>query len=105
ELEAAGAKYLFLTDSAFNSDVEHSLAVAKAFQKAGLSIPWGGFFAPVRLPADYFTVMADAGLAHVEFGTEALSDTMLKNYRKPFRVQDVFAAYQQALDAGLHTAH
>lgn len=49
--------------------------------------------------------MADAGLAHVEFGTEALSDTMLKNYRKPFRVQDVFTAHQQALDAGLHTAH
>ena len=105
ELEAAGAKYLFLTDSAFNSDIEHSLAVARAFQQAGLSIPWGGFFAPVRLPADYFTVMADAGLAHVEFGTEALSDTMLKNYRKPFRVQDVFTAHQQALDAGLHTAH
>ncbi|WP_339135885.1 MAG: radical SAM protein [Candidatus Electrothrix sp. GW3-4] len=105
ELEAAGAKYLFLTDSAFNSDIEHSLAVAKAFQKARLSIPWGGFFAPVRLPADYFTVMADAGLAHVEFGTEALSDIMLKNYRKPFRVQDVFTAHEQALDAGLHTAH
>jgi len=49
--------------------------------------------------------MADAGLAHVEFGTESLSDTMLKNYRKPFRMQDVFTAHQQALDAGLHTAH
>jgi radical SAM superfamily enzyme YgiQ (UPF0313 family) len=105
ELEAAGAKYLFLTDSAFNSDIGHSLAVARAFQQARLSIPWGGFFAPIRLPANYFTVMAAAGLTHVEFGTESLSDTMLKNYRKPFRVQNVFAAHQQALDAGLHTAH
>ncbi|WLE96145.1 MAG: lipid biosynthesis B12-binding/radical SAM protein [Candidatus Electrothrix communis] len=105
ELEAAGAKYLFLTDSAFNSDIDHSLAVAKAFQKAGLTIPWGGFFAPIKLPVDYFTVMADAGLAHVEFGTESLSDAMLKNYRKPFRVQEVLTAHQQALDAGLHTAH
>jgi radical SAM superfamily enzyme YgiQ (UPF0313 family) len=105
ELQAAGAKYLFITDSAFNSDVAHSLAVAKAFKNAGLAIPWGGFFAPVRLPSEYFAVMADAGLAHVEFGTESLSDSMLKNYRKPFQAQDVFTAHQQALDAGLHIAH
>ena len=105
ELQAAGAKYFFITDSAFNSDINHSLAVAKAFKAAGVSIPWGGFFAPVRLPPDYFSIMAGAGLAHVEFGTEALSDPVLKTYRKPFGVFDVFAAHQQALDAGLHVAH
>ncbi len=105
ELEEAGAKYFFVTDSAFNSDITHSLAVAKAFKAAGVSIPWGGFFAPVRLPLEYFTVMADSGLTHVEFGTESLSESMLKAYRKPFSVPDVFAAHQQALDAGLHAAH
>ncbi len=105
ELQAAGAKYFFVTDSAFNSDINHSLAVAKSFKAAGVSIPWGGFFAPVRLPADYFSIMADAGLAHVEFGTESLSDSMLKTYKKPFCVNDVFAAHQQAVEAGLHVAH
>ncbi len=105
ELQAAGAKYFFVTDSAFNSDINHSLAVAKSFKAAGVSIPWGGFFAPVRLPPDYFSIMADAGLAHVEFGTESLSDSMLKTYRKPFGVDDVFVAHQQAVGAGLHVAH
>lgn len=105
DLQAAGAKYFFITDSAFNSDIKHSLAVAKSFRAAGVSIPWGGFFAPVRLPPDYFSLLADAGLAHVEFGTESLADSMLKTYRKPFCVDDVFAAHQQALDAGLHVAH
>ena len=104
-LQESGARYFFITDSAFNSDIKHSLAVAKSFQAAGVSIPWGGFFAPVRLPADYFTIMADAGLTHVEFGTESLADTMLKTYRKPFTVRDVFAAHQQALTAGLYAAH
>jgi radical SAM superfamily enzyme YgiQ (UPF0313 family) len=104
-LQASGAKYFFITDSAFNSDIKHSLAVAKAFKAAGISIPWGGFFAPVRLPADYFSIMADAGLTHVEFGTESLADAMLKTYRKPFTVGDVFTAHQQALAAGLHVAH
>ncbi|PKN49856.1 MAG: B12-binding domain-containing radical SAM protein, partial [Deltaproteobacteria bacterium HGW-Deltaproteobacteria-16] len=69
------------------------------------SIPWGGFFAPLRLPSDYFSRMADAGCKHVEFGTESLSSSMLATYRKPFGVDDVFVAHQQALEAGLHVAH
>ena len=105
ELQASGARYFFITDSAFNSDIKHSLAVAKAFKAAGITIPWGGFFAPLRLPADYFRILADAGLKHVEFGTESLARTMLQTYRKPFTVDDVFAAHQQALAAGLHVAH
>ena len=105
QLQASGARYFFITDSAFNSDIKHSLAVAKAFKAAGVTIPWGGFFAPVRLPADYFSVLADAGLKHVEFGTECLATAMLKTYRKPFTINDVFAAHQQALAAGLHVAH
>jgi len=47
-LQEAGAQYLFITDSAFNSDIKHSLAVARAFKKIGIKIPWGGFFAPCR---------------------------------------------------------
>ena len=105
DLQEAGAKYFFITDSAFNSDIAHSMAVAKAFRAAGVTIPWGGFFAPLRLPADYFSIMADAGLKHVEFGTESMSPAMLKTYRKPFALRDVFSAHQQVLDAGLHVAH
>jgi radical SAM superfamily enzyme YgiQ (UPF0313 family) len=105
ELQSAGARYIFITDSAFNSDPAHSLAVARAFMAAGLTIPWGGFFAPIRLPPDYFSIMADAGLKHVEFGTESLSPAMLATYRKPFGVPDVIAAHAQAQSAGLFVAH
>ncbi len=105
ELQEAGAKYLFITDSAFNSDVAHSLAVAKAFKGAGLSIPWGGFFAPLKIPTDYFSIMADAGLKHVEFGTESMSSSMLAAYRKPFGIEEVVSAHEQARSAGLHVAH
>lgn len=105
ELQAAGAKYFFITDSAFNSDIQHTLAVAAAFKAAGVSIPWGSFFAPIKLPDDYFSTLASAGLAHVEFGTESMAESVLKTYRKPFSVSDVFLAHQQAIDAGLHVAH
>ncbi len=104
-LQEAGARYIFITDSAFNFDVRYSLAVARALKTAGLRIPWGGFFVPVKLPDDYFSIMADCGLQHVEFGTESLSPAMLKSYRKPFRPRDVLTAHRQARDAGIHTAH
>jgi radical SAM superfamily enzyme YgiQ (UPF0313 family) len=105
KLQNAGAKYIFITDSAFNASYDHSLDVAKAFIKAGISIPWGGFFAPTIPPADYFQELTAAGLSHVEFGTESLSGTMLNNLQKPFAVNNVFAAHSLALKAGLHIAH
>lgn len=104
-LQEAGAKYLFITDSAFNSDVRHSLAVARALKASGLTIPWGAFFAPFRPVDGYFEVMAEAGCRHVEFGTESLSRAMLRSYRKPFTPDDVFAAHESAKAAGLHVAH
>lgn len=104
-LEQAGAKYIFLTDSAFNADIQHSLAVARALRAAGVSIPWGGFFAPVALPADYFQQLADCGLRHVEFGTESFCDAVLAAYGKPFKTQQVHRAHQAAVAAGLHVAH
>lgn len=104
-LQEAGARYIFVTDSAFNASVEHSLQVARAFRDRGITIPWGGFFAPTALPDGYFRELAQAGLTHVEFGTESLSDTMLSNLRKPFAAADVFDAHRQAQTAGLYIAH
>ena len=105
ELQRAGARYLFITDSAFNADSAHSLAVAQAFKKQGLAIPWGGFFASMPMPADYFTILAECGLKHVEFGSESLCDAVLVAYRKPFARRHVLAAHQSAVAAGLHVAH
>ena len=105
ELQDAGAKYIFITDSAFNASYEHSVQVAEAFIEAGVSVPWGGFFVPTVPPAGYFKRLAEAGLTHVEFGTESLSDVVTANLRKPFSARDVFVAHREARDAGLHTAH
>ncbi len=105
QLEQAGARYLFISDSAFNADIRHSLAVAEQFRQVGLSIPWGAFLAPLALPPDYFTRLAGAGLTHVEFGTESLSNRMLKTYGKPFDRNQVFQSHRAAVDAGLHVAH
>ncbi|MBT8358992.1 MAG: radical SAM protein [Desulfobacterales bacterium] len=105
KLQEAGAKYFFITDSAFNSDFSHSSEVAKEFIKNGISIPWGAFFAPKSPPKDYFKLLKDAGLNHVEFGTEAMSNKMLASYKKPFKINNIFDAHKLANNAGLHVAH
>ncbi len=104
-LQQAGAKYLFITDSAFNASPDHARAVARAFRETGLAVPWGAFFAPTAPPSGFYREMADAGLTHVEFGTESLSDTVLRSYGKPFRSGDVPKAHETARKAGLHVAH
>ncbi len=103
-LQEAGAKFLFVTDSVFNADWDHSAAVASAFRSAGLSIPWGAFFAPTPPPEAYYRRLAEAGLSHVEFGSESLSDRVLSAYRKPFRTRHVIACHRAAVAAGLHVA-
>jgi radical SAM superfamily enzyme YgiQ (UPF0313 family) len=104
-LQHAGARYLYVTDSTYNGSYEHSLKVAAAFKKAGISIPWGGFLTPTSPPPDYYRILADAGLMHVEFGTEALSNKMLDSYGKPFHIDDVFTSHREALAAGLNVSH
>ncbi len=106
KLQDAGAKYLFITDSAFNSDYRHSVNVGEAFIRKNIKIPWGAFFVPSK-PKDenYFEFLKEAGLTHVEFGTESLTDSVLKSYRKTFTVEDVKHAHNLALGADLHVAH
>ena len=104
-LQDTGARYLYMTDSTFNGSYRHSVEVAKALKKAGISIPWGGFFTPTSPPADYYRILADAGLMHVEFGTEALSNKMLDSYGKPFHIDDIFTSHDMARAAGLHVSH
>lgn len=104
-LEKAGARYLFITDSAFNADIDHSLAVARAFQKRGVSIPWGAYFSPTKLPDGYFETLKQAGLNHIEFGTESLCDPVLKAYGKPFSQAQAAQTHQAAVQAGVYVAH
>jgi radical SAM superfamily enzyme YgiQ (UPF0313 family) len=104
-LEEAGARYLVLTDGVFNGSAEHALAVAAAFRRGGLRLPWGGFFAPMAPAPGFYQAMREAGCTHVEFGTESLSDDVLPRMHKPFRRRDALRAHAAARAAGIHVAH
>ncbi|MFP4476865.1 MAG: lipid biosynthesis B12-binding/radical SAM protein [Desulfatibacillaceae bacterium] len=104
-LEQAGAGFLFFTDSVFNTHEKYAVEVAEAMRDAGVTVPWGGFFAPRVKTPDFFFRLAACGLTHVEFGTESLSAPMLEAYNKPYTVEEAVEAHEQAVAAGLFVCH
>ncbi|HPT09354.1 MAG TPA: lipid biosynthesis B12-binding/radical SAM protein [Bacteroidales bacterium] len=81
--------YLFFTDSVFNIDNQYNQELAIKMIDAKLPIHWGAYFSPHNLTLDELDLYARAGLTHIEFGTESLSDSTLKHYSKHFTVEDV----------------
>lgn len=81
--------YLFFTDSVFNIDNHYNQELALKMIDAKLPIHWGAYFSPHNLTLDELDLYARAGLTHIEFGTESLSDSTLKHYSKHFTVEDV----------------
>jgi radical SAM superfamily enzyme YgiQ (UPF0313 family) len=81
--------YVFFTDSIFNISNEFNTELAERLISADLKIKWGGYFNFVNLDLKLLQKFKQAGLSHIEFGTESLSDTILKKYGKPFTVSDI----------------
>ncbi len=63
--------------------------MAEKIIASGIKINWGGYFTFTHLDENLLKILKKSGLKHVEFGTEAISDTTLKTYGKNFTVNDV----------------
>ncbi len=81
--------YVFFTDSVFNISNPFNYELAERLIASNLNLHWGGYFNFANIDRKLLEKMKQAGLRHIEFGTESLSDAMLKNYGKPFTVDDI----------------
>lgn len=84
--------YVFLADSVFNICNEYNLELAERIIRKKIDIKWCGYFNSVNIDEKLLRVLRRAGLIHIEFGTDSLSDIVLKSYGKPFTVADVLEA-------------
>ena len=57
-----GAGHVFFTDSVFNDDEGHYLAVVREMKGRGVSIPWTAFFKPEGLDDESVELMRQTGL-------------------------------------------
>lgn len=89
QLERLGARYAFVVDSVFNSSEAHVREVCEELARRRLQIRWGCFLRPQGLTREMVQLMAQAGLAHVEFGSDSFCDEVLAAYQKDFTFEDI----------------
>lgn len=105
QLQRLGAKYAFVVDSVFNSSPIHVTEVCEAMLRRNLKLPWGCFLRPQGLTPGLIRLMARAGLAHVEFGTDSFCDEVLAAYHKGFTFDEVRRASEMAGQENIDYCH
>jgi len=97
--------YVFFTDSVFNISPQFNIDLATRMIDSGLPMHWGAYFSPHHLSLESLKLFARAGLTHIEFGTESLSDTTLKKYGKHFDVNEVVRVSEYCNEAAIYFCH
>jgi radical SAM superfamily enzyme YgiQ (UPF0313 family) len=100
-----GITYVFFTDSVFNISNDYNILLAKKIIASGVKVNWGAYFSPHNITREALTLFKNAGLTHMEFGTESFSDQQLKNYRKHFKFNEVLEISRISSDLGIFFAH
>jgi len=105
QLQRLGAKYVFVVDSVFNSSGAHVTEICEALLRRNIKMPWGCFLRPQGLSRDLMHLMASAGLAHIEFGSDSFCDEVLGAYQKDFTFADILLSSELARQAGIDFCH
>ena len=100
-----GINYLFFTDSVFNIHKEYNEELSKLLIEAKMPVKWGAYFSPSNLTLEELKLYQEAGLTHVEFGTDALTDQQLANYQKQFHYNDIKRISSYCSDLSIFYAH
>lgn len=102
---SAGARYIFIVDSVFNSSPGHVQSVCEAILHKNLKVRWGCFLRPQGLTPETMKLMARAGLSHVEFGSDSFSDDVLKASGKGFTFEEVLYSSELARNENIDYCH
>lgn len=105
QLERLGARYVFFVDSVFNSSVAHVTEICEAIVRRGLRLGWCCFLRPKGLTREQMGLMRRAGLRHIEFGADSLSDSVLAEYGKQLDFGDIRISSELAAAEGIDYAH
>ncbi len=97
--------YVFFTDSIFNISNDFNIELADRLITSGLKIKWGAYFNFVNINFELLSKFRLSGLQHIEFGTDSLSDTVLKKYCKPFLFSDILRVTGDCDRLGIDYAH
>ncbi len=100
-----GIDHIFFVDDIFNYPVEHAETICREMIRRKINVRWTAFCNPAFMSPSLFTLMKEAGCQGIEFGTDSLSQPVLKKLGKSFTPEDVRNACESSRKAGLGTAH
>jgi lipid biosynthesis B12-binding/radical SAM protein len=100
-----GVESFFFTDSVFNDDDGHYLAIAEEIIRRELNVRWCCYMRPQGVTVRELALMKRAGLYAVELGTDAASDTTLRSLGKGFTFADALEANRACVAERLPCAH
>lgn len=103
--ETKGIDYLFFTDSVFNIHREYNRELASLLIEKKAHIKWGAFFTPHNLTYQDLALFKEAGLKHIEWGTDSLCDSQLERLHKSFRFSHIKEQSLNASKLGIFYAH
>lgn len=98
-------KHVFIVDSVFNLPASHAKAVCQEMIDRGWSIPWTCYANPIGFDEELARLMALAGCAGLEIGSDSGCDDVLRNLKKGFEVAAIRRMHELAKAAGLKDCH
>lgn len=97
--------YVFIADSVFNTSNEYNIELAQRIISKKMNLKWGSYFNCININDKLLRIFQKAGLTHIEFGSDSLSDNTLKQYGKPFRFANILEASKICDRLKIHYAH
>jgi len=105
-LAEAGLRQVFFVDSVFNTNNNHVVEVCEAILRADVKINWECFLRPSNgITRELLELMQRAGLNHIEFGSDSLSDPVLRHYGKSFQFEEIRRVSELAGDLKIRHTH
>ncbi len=105
DVKKRGNKYFFFVDSVFNTSDSHVISICEEMIRREVNIEWSCFLKPSNLSNQLIKLMAQAGLKHIEFGSDSFCDSVLYEYGKNFTFDDIYNASEWARSSNIHYAH
>ncbi|MCP4039692.1 MAG: radical SAM protein [bacterium] len=97
--------HVFIVDSVFNLPRPHAKAVCREMIERKVAVPWTCYANPLGFDAELAELMAAAGCAGMEVGSDSGSDRMLDTLGKGFTTEQIRALSGLAKGAGIPDCH
>ncbi|MBI5383340.1 MAG: radical SAM protein [Verrucomicrobia bacterium] len=105
QLQGLGVKYVVVVDSVFNSTEQHVVETCEAILRRNVTMRWSCFLRPEGLTTELMKLMARAGLAHIEFGSDSFCDAVLEAYGKRLTFEQINRSSELARQEGIDYCH